>query len=1630
MVVIACTLPTCDFKTDDVTEALAIALLANHGLAHQGTLSNVAGPSLQPVPRGPKLDRPKVNIGVSTEEWNVFTRRWEVFRTGSGIDEASAPSQLFQCAENELGDSLLKANPDAASSTLPDLLAAMRSLAVIPVATGVLRTELLQLRQERDEPFRAFTARVRGKAETCAFTTTCECGKNVDYTDHAIRDVLLNGISDPDIRREVLGTKDVLKTPVNDVIALVENKEMARNALPSSTLSAVSSFKRQQDPPKETPTTTPSRVDQAKQATCPDCKSLFKIFTEGTRGWNTKPHTVCINCYRVRRRRKRPHHTPPAAPPTSQAFDSDPISQVAACHSSKTRQRRRHNRAPTTHGTVGRRPPVRLDHHVFTKGEWKQARLREHPRVPITISVDTSAQTRYGNPTRTSHTHAEVSAIADTGAQSDLWSMKDFLACGFSHDDLLPVSLGLSAANRSPISIEGAFFAEITTRPHNSEATSCRSMIYVSTSVQAMYLSYNSLLNLGILSNYFPSPQTVDTPTGRCHTSDPESVNTTYELPPINPVRAINNGCNTSSDQRDITCSCPQRDATPPRPSELPFPCTAENNGQMKKWLLHRYASSTFNTCPHRALPNMEGPPIEIHVDPTATPKACHTPASVPLHWQQRVYEDLLRDEALGVIERVPYGEPVTWCHRMVITRKHDGSPRRTVDLSPLNKFCKRETFATETPFHLARRIPKDTWKTVTDAWNGYHSVPLRQSDRHVTTFITPFGRWRYTRAPQGFLSSGDGYNRRFDAVLSTFERKERCVDDTVHYDSDLEQHWWRTIDFLTRVGRAGIVLNPGKFQFAERSVDFAGFRVSDSTIEPLPKYLDAIRDFPSPASTTDIRSWFGLVNQVANYAQLRDIMEPFKPFLSPRCQFSWSPHLEEAFQLSKDAIICAIRQGVEIFDMHRRTCLRPDWSRRGIGYFLLQQQCSCPSGIPDCCPGGWRITLAGSRFLSSAEQRYAAIEGEALAVAWGLEQTRYFTQGCDNLVVVTDHKPLIKIFGDRTLDEITNSRLFRLKQRTLPWRFDITHLPGKTNHAADATSRHPSPSGSANSTTLGASSIPDHVESALMASIRQDTQELGTITWSLLAQATASDTSLSTLLKLIDQGTPSLARNTPSLATLWPICESVYAQEGVLLYQDRVIVPSSLRSRVLQNLHAAHQGTSMMEQRARAIVYWPGMSKDIRDTRDRCADCNRNAPAQAATPPLPTTPPSTPFEAVFADFFTYGGRHYLVVGDRLSGWVEVFGSPAGTTLAGAAGLIRHLRSFFATFGVPEELSSDGGPEFTAGCTEAFLRLWGVRHRVSSAHFPQSNGRAEVAVKTAKRLLMSNTGPTGSLDHDRFLRAMLQLRNTPDPDCHISPAQIVFGRPLRDTLSFVNRLEKFSNPHVRPLWRQAWAAKEQALRSRFTRTTESLKAHSRPLRPLALGQKVFLQNQHGPSPTKWDRSGIVVESLGHDQYRVKVDGSGRLTLRNRRFLRAYTPVTPTIEPQPMVPPSLSNTARPTAQPPPMPLRSADFGSHPSMPPPPCQEKSTPLPPAPDPFAVTLDDPSAPTTEGPTLAAHTPSGHEPSEAPTSDTAPVPEPHVSPASLPEPSSPLPAPPRSCRERRPPKRFEPETGIWVPR
>ena len=133
----------------------------------------------------------------------------------------------------------------------------------------------------------------------------------------------------------------------------------------------------------------------------------------------------------------------------------------------------------------------------------------------------------------------------------------------------------------------------------------------------------------------------------------------------------------------------------------------------------------------------------------------------------------------------------------------------------------------------------------------------------------------------------------------------------------------------------------------------------------------------------------------------------------------------------------------------------------------------------------------------------------------------------------------------------------------------------------------------------------------------------------------------------------------------------------------------------------------------------------------------------------------------------------------------------------------------------------DGGRELILEETVAFNDKWGVSHRLSSAYFPQSNGRAEVAVKTTKRLLEDNMNADGSLNNDSLVRALLQLRNTPDRDCPLSPAEILFGRTLKDALPRLDKSKMiFENTEVHDHWHKAWSAKEVAIRNRQLRSSE------------------------------------------------------------------------------------------------------------------------------------------------------------------------------------------------------------------
>ena len=230
-----------------------------------------------------------------------------------------------------------------------------------------------------------------------------------------------------------------------------------------------------------------------------------------------------------------------------------------------------------------------------------------------------------------------------------------------------------------------------------------------------------------------------------------------------------------------------------------------------------------------------------------------------------------------------------------------------------------------------------------------------------------------------------------------------------------------------------------------------------------------------------------------------------------------------------------------------------------------------------------------------------------------------------------------------------------------------------------------------------------------------------------------------------------------------------------------RIVIPKALRKQILQNLHAAHQGSTSMSARANQTVYWPGMSTCIRNYRNQCMACNQIAPTQSAEPLILTPAPEWPFQQICADYFENDGSSYLAVVDRFSHWLNIYHLPSNTT---TTSLITHLRSLFTSYGVPEEIASDGGPQFTSSEFKSFLKTWDIHHRLSSAEYPQSNGRAELAVKTAKRIILENT-TRGSLNSDKAAHALLQYRNTPIQSFGLSPAQLLFHRQLRDHLSSI-----------------------------------------------------------------------------------------------------------------------------------------------------------------------------------------------------------------------------------------------------
>ena len=515
------------------------------------------------------------------------------------------------------------------------------------------------------------------------------------------------------------------------------------------------------------------------------------------------------------------------------------------------------------------------------------------------------------------------------------------------------------------------------------------------------------------------------------------------------------------------------------------------------------------------------------------------------------------------------------------------------------------------------------------------------------------------------------------------------------------------------------------------------------------------------------------------------------------------------------------------------------------------------------------------------------------------------------------DHKPLLGILGDKKLEEIENPRIRRLKEKTFCWRFRTIYIQGEEMAGADAISRRKR--GALESGQEEAGLGPDlgsrdlegdrpearkqRRENLFMAlnraaepeQVRPDSPLDGTdavlcsleagvkaVTWERVKEEAALDTTSRHLVQWIDKGLDGQLAELPGhLHPYWKVREKLTKRDGVPMMEDRIIIPARLRQEVMETLHSAHQGVTSMALRAAQIVYWPGFWSDIEQARRGCRTCDKMAPSQPNLPPVQDEEKiEYPFQHICMDHMTLNNSTYGVYVDRYSGWPGIYQGDAGEDV------IDILSTICETYGVPETVTTDGGKNYTSKKVEQFLKDFGIRHRVSSVANPHANTRAELGVKTVKRLLKDNLTNTGTVDKRKLNRALLQYRNTPDRDTGFSPAMALFGRQLRDFMPQGPGFLKESK------WKEVLHHREQTLAVRNSKDNRKWNEHTKHPGDLEVGTAVDIQNQLGNHKRRWDKRGVVVQVKGHDQYEVRVDGSRQLTKRNRKFLRPFKPVTP------------------------------------------------------------------------------------------------------------------------------------------
>uniref|UniRef100_A0A8C5PE09 Gypsy retrotransposon integrase-like protein 1 n=1 Tax=Leptobrachium leishanense TaxID=445787 RepID=A0A8C5PE09_9ANUR len=610
---------------------------------------------------------------------------------------------------------------------------------------------------------------------------------------------------------------------------------------------------------------------------------------------------------------------------------------------------------------------------------------------------------------------------------------------------------------------------------------------------------------------------------------------------------------------------------------------------------------------------------------------------------------------------------------------KKDGGLRPCVDYRDLNAITIKNRYPLPLIPELMERLKTANIFTKLDLRGAYNLLRIRQGDEWKTAFNTRYGHYEYLVMPYGLCNAPATFQNFVNDVFR--DLLDICVvvylDDILIYSDTLQDHRRQMLEVFSRLRKHHLYAKKEKCVFETDRIAFLGYILSPGKIEMDPEKITAITSWPIPTSRKEVQRFIGFANFYRKFIRsFSRLVEPLTNLTRTKVPFKWSESASQAFhtlqkQFTTAPILWLPNPALPYY-------LEVDASDKATGAVLSQRHVTDQKLHP--------IAYFSKR-LTPAECNYEIGDRGMLAIKKALEEWRHLLEGtiCP-ITVFTDH---------RNLEYLRTAK--RVKPRQARWalffsRFQlhITYRPGAKNGKADALSRLSNPE----------KSIPTEPESILSSG-----QFLATYS--------------NTMTKIKQHTSPT---------------DDPPTSDGLLLYEDRIVVPEEARLEVLALCHdspqAGHGGIKKTQNLLRRHFYWPTMNKSAIQYVQACPVCNRSKKCPQKTAGLlqPLLIPDRPWKDLTVDFIvdlppSQGCTTIMVVVDRLKKMAHFIPAKGLPTAKETAHLFH--KEVFRLHGIPTSILSDRGSQFTSRFWRMFCLSLQIKVKLSSAYHPQTNGQTE-----------------------------------------------------------------------------------------------------------------------------------------------------------------------------------------------------------------------------------------------------------------------------------------------------------------